>query len=89
MGSNPHRKRLSTAIKAVEKSKCSKLLVVRMEGTNEGKTVFLGKTSDDALIASYNTADLLLFPPVYEGFPMVSLEALACSFPVVVLEESK
>lgn len=88
VGSNPQRKRLSTAIKATEKSDCAKLLVVGMTGKNIGKTVFLGKISEQDLIAAYSAADLLIFPTVYEGFPMVPLEALACGLPTLVSEES-
>jgi len=88
VGSNPFRKRLPTAIEAVEKSKCSKLIVAGMTGKNVGKTVFLGKISEHALIAAYSAADFLLFPTIYEGFPMVPLEALACGLPTIVSEES-
>ena len=88
VGSNPQRKRLSTAIKAIEKSNCAKLLVVGMNGENIGKTVFLGKISEQDLIVAYSAADLLIFPTVYEGFPMVPLEALACGLPTIVSEES-
>ncbi|MCL2135707.1 MAG: glycosyltransferase family 4 protein [Candidatus Bathyarchaeota archaeon] len=88
VGSNPYRKGLFTAIKAVEKSRCSKLLIAGQTGTNFGKTVFLGKIPEQDLIAAYNAADILLFPTIYEGFPMVPLEALACGLPVVTSVES-
>ncbi|MDR2203080.1 MAG: glycosyltransferase family 4 protein [Nitrososphaerota archaeon] len=88
VGSNPYRKRLFTAVEAVEKSQCSKLLVVGITGVNSGKTIFLGKLSEQDLIAAYSAADVLLFPTVYEGFPMVALEALACGLPTIVSEKS-
>ena len=88
VGSNPTRKRLKTAVKAVEKSKCSKLLVVGMTGENMRKTVFLGKLPEAALIAAYSAADVLIFPTAYEGFPIVPLEALSCGLPVIASEES-
>jgi len=88
VGSNPYRKGLSTAVKAVEKSSCSKLLVVGTTGKNLGKTIFLGKLSEQDLIAAYSAADVLIFPTIYEGFPMVALEALACGLPTIVSEES-
>lgn len=88
VGSNPQRKRLSTAIKAVEQSHCSKLLVAGMTGTPAGKTIFLGKVSEQDLITAYSAADILLFPTIYEGFPMVPLEAIACGLPAIVSEES-
>lgn len=88
VGSNPYRKRLSTAVTAVEKSQCSKLIVAGMTGQNLGKTIFLGKISEPDLITAYSAADILLFPTIYEGFPMVPIEALACGLPAIVSEES-
>jgi len=88
VGSNPQRKRLSTAIKAVAKSKCEKLLVVGINGKNTGKTVFMGKIPQEDLIAAYSAADVLIFPTVYEGFPLAPLEALACGLPIIVSKES-
>jgi len=88
VGSNPHRKKLATAIRAVENSTCSKLLVIGMTGQNLGKTVFLGKLSEPDLITAYSAADVLLFPTLYEGFPMVPLEALACGLPAIASVQS-
>lgn len=88
VGTSPYRKGLLTAVKAVEKSHCSKLLVVGTMGENSGKTVFLGKVSEQDLITAYSAADVLLFPTTYEGFPMTALEALSCGLPVIVSEAS-
>jgi glycosyltransferase involved in cell wall biosynthesis len=88
VGTSPHRKGLLTAIKAVEQSKCSKLIVAGIMGRNSGKTVFLGKISEPDLITAYSAADVLLFPTIYEGFPMVTLEALSCGLPIIVSEAS-
>ncbi|MCL2643666.1 MAG: glycosyltransferase family 4 protein [Candidatus Bathyarchaeota archaeon] len=88
VGTSPHRKGLLTAVKAVEKSLCSKLLVVGLTGRNSGKTVFLGKIPEQDLITAYSAADVLIFPTIYEGFPMVPLEALSCGLPVIVSEAS-
>lgn len=34
----------------------------------------------------YNSGDVLFFPSLYEGFPMVTLEALSCGIPVIGTE---
>jgi glycosyltransferase involved in cell wall biosynthesis len=45
---------------------------------------FLGKVSDDDLVAAYRAAELAVAPSVsLEGFGLVTLEALACGTPVV------
>jgi glycosyltransferase involved in cell wall biosynthesis len=88
VGNNPHRKRLLTAVKAVEKSRCSNLLVAGITCRNLGKTVFLGKLSKQELITVYSAADVLVFPTAYEGLPMVPMEALSCGLPLIVSEAS-
>jgi len=44
---------------------------------------FLGKTSNDQLLALYNLATVLAHPAHYEGFGLPPLEAMACATPVV------
>jgi len=43
-----------------------------------------GWVSDAELVKLYQTADVLLFPSIYEGFGRPPLEAMACGTPVVV-----
>jgi glycosyltransferase involved in cell wall biosynthesis len=45
---------------------------------------FLGQVSDDDLLAAYRAAELTVAPSIaFEGFGLVTLEALACGTPVV------
>lgn len=88
VGSAPQRKGLYTAIKAVKSLPNVTLLVVGSKGENLFNTVFLGRVSENELIAAYNAADMLVFPTVYEGFPVVPMEALSCGLPLVVSYES-
>ncbi len=43
----------------------------------------LGPLPDQDLTVLYNTADVLLYPSLYEGFGWPPLEAMACGIPVV------
>jgi glycosyltransferase involved in cell wall biosynthesis len=43
----------------------------------------LGALSREELAWAYSAADAVIFPTSYEGFPFVTLEALACGIPVV------
>ncbi|EIT84632.1 mannosyltransferase [Fictibacillus macauensis ZFHKF-1] len=45
--------------------------------------VFTGYVPDDVLIQLYSSADVFLFPSLYEGFGLPVLEAMACGTPVV------
>jgi glycosyltransferase involved in cell wall biosynthesis len=42
-----------------------------------------GRVSEDALLALYGSADLVLVPSHHEGFGLTALEAMACGTPVV------
>ena len=50
----------------------------------EGRIELIGRASDDELVDWYRAADLFVVPTVaYEGFGLVTAEALACGTPVV------
>lgn len=48
----------------------------------EGFVRFTGIVPDDDLVLLYNTADVYVFPSLYEGFGLPALEAFACETPV-------
>jgi glycosyltransferase involved in cell wall biosynthesis len=50
----------------------------------ESRLELLGRPDDDALVALYQSADVLVFPSHWEGYGWPPLEALACGCPVVV-----
>lgn len=45
--------------------------------------IFTDFIPKDDLVLFYNTAELLLFPSLYEGFGLPPLEAMACGCPVI------
>jgi glycosyltransferase involved in cell wall biosynthesis len=47
------------------------------------RVIFPGFVDDEDLPALYRTADLFVFPSLYEGFGLPPLEAMACGTPVV------
>jgi len=52
----------------------------------EDKIKFIGKVSDDELVALYNEAEFFIFPSLYEGFGLPVLEAMSCGTPVIASE---
>ena len=50
--------------------------------------LFPGFIAEDELPLWYNTADVFVYPSLYEGFGLPPLEAMACGKPVVVADAS-
>lgn len=56
--------------------------VIRQAGVFGGRVQFTGLLEDEQLRRYYASADLLVFPSLYEGFGLPPLEAMACGTPV-------
>lgn len=54
----------------------------------ENEVIVTGAISDDDLPLIYKSADVFVFPSLYEGFGYPPLEAMACETPVVVSNTS-
>lgn len=53
-----------------------------------GDLVFTDYVSDADLVALYNSADLFVYPSIFEGFGLPPLEAMACGTPVITSNTS-
>lgn len=49
----------------------------------ENDVIFLGSVSDQEMAQVYRSAELVLFPSLYEGFGLPVVEAMACRTPVI------
>ena len=50
--------------------------------------IFTDYVSDEDLVKLYNTADIFVYPSLYEGFGLPPLEAMACGCPVITSNTS-
>jgi glycosyltransferase involved in cell wall biosynthesis len=88
VGNNPQLKGLDVAIQAVKGLANLYLLVVGVSGNNFGNVIFWGMVENKRkLVALYNASDFLMLPTLYEGFPLVPLEAMACGLPIIISKE--
>ena len=87
VGNDPLRKGLDIATKAVSEHRDVRLLAVGLHGKDTEQVKYLGRTHYfdlGRMCLLYNSADFLIYPSRYEGFPMVSLEALSCGLPIIL-----
>ena len=49
----------------------------------DGTIRFLGRVSDEELVHLYNQATCFVFPSIYEGFGLPTIEAMKCGCPVL------
>lgn len=61
-------------------------LVLELGLSNE--VIFTGYVSNEDLVKFYNTADLFVFPSLYEGFRLPPLEAMVSSCPIITSNTS-
>ena len=54
----------------------------------QNEVIFTDYVSDEDLVKLYNTADLFVYPSLYEGFGLPPLEAMACGCPVITSNTS-
>jgi glycosyltransferase involved in cell wall biosynthesis len=54
----------------------------------QADVLFPGFVAEDELPLWYNTADVFVYPSLYEGFGLPPLEAMACGKPVAVADAS-
>lgn len=88
VGNDPKFKGVQIAIRAVKGLKNLYLLVVGISHSNFDNVLFWGEVTDPQRLRTlYNAADFLIFPTLYEGFPLVPLEALACGLPIIISKE--
>ena len=52
------------------------------------KVVFTGYLNEDDILQLYNSADIFVFPSLYEGFGLPVLEAMSCGLPVIASKVS-
>ncbi len=58
--------------------------ILKNKSALQERVLFTGSVETAELSAIYNSASMLVFPSLYEGFGLPPLEAMACGCPVIV-----
>lgn len=89
VGRDPVGKGLPTVLRTLKDYPEIHLLIVGTKIFPNAKNVTcLGRASLSCLVDAYNASDFLFFPTLYEGFPLVPMEAMACGLPILVSKAS-
>ena len=87
VGENRPHKNVQVVINAFKSldNQDYKLFIVGpgFEAKEDGNIKFCGVVSDEELVSLYNSAEVLVFPSLYEGFGLPIIEAMACGCPVI------
>ncbi len=67
---------------------CRDVFILVRELDLEDDVIFTGYVSEQEALLLYNTADLFVYPSLYEGFGLPNLEAMACGCPVITSRNS-
>lgn len=57
--------------------------VIQLAGKLDNRVRFTGFIDERELVQHYSSADVFIFPSLYEGFGLPPLEAMACECPVI------
>ena len=82
-----HRYQLVLPCRATEPERNHFLVKAERLGIG-GRVVMPGFVTDDVLVALYQSAQLVVFPSLYEGYGLPVVEAMACGAPVIVADNS-
>lgn len=81
-------KGVQLVIAGLPQSDQNRFRAVAQEAGVSADTVFLGFTDESTLVALYQSAEVFLYPSLYEGFGIPIVEAMSCGTPVITSKTS-
>jgi glycosyltransferase involved in cell wall biosynthesis len=79
-----HRNDLRLVIAGADDGYLENLKIIAQEHDLGRKVVFAGLLTHEEKLSAYDCADVVVYPGIYEGFPIVPLEAAIMEKPVIV-----
>ena len=80
---NFEKEKFSLILSGSDKTPPENIQILLKKYNLEKDVIFIGFLPEDDLIMLYNTAEIFIFPSLYEGFGFPPLEAMACGCPVI------